>query len=486
MVLAADSTESTNGTESTSNTDNSETIDNMESSDETETSETTESAWEYETPISNDSMISGGSAVSVGNKIYYTGGTKRIGSDYVITNEVRIYDTNTKRWSFGTPFKTARGGHVSAVYNNKIYIMGGQAKNGITTTVEIYDINTDTWSQEKSMLYFESLMDCILVGDKIYVLNPDNTHNSNVQIYDIENDTWSYGVNLPEYLYQPRAAAIGDKIYVVARTSQNDGKQKPIYIYDTTTDSWSTTGTLLNSVHYTNCVAVGNKIYVTPYEDYKTVGGSNKTIIYDVTTNTWTQGPNLNEPRLNRDITLAGNKIYVIGGNNSNSKTTVESLVVDAPNDGTNDNKLSVLLNQGESVKLSVTSTPSDNSKYTWTSSDETVATVDENGVVTAVNTGKANIYAENTDDNFKEYIPVVVVEGTADETRLAVSLGLNQTKKLYLNDDYKNITWSSNDDSKVTVSDSGEITGIAKGLALINASYNDETYNIYVRVTNS
>ncbi|MCI1959978.1 MAG: Ig-like domain-containing protein [Clostridia bacterium] len=398
MVFAADSPESTNDTENTSSADNSETVDDMESS------ETTESAWEYEPKMSNYAGIAAGSAVSVGDKIYFTGGIL----DGETTNELNIYDTKSKSWSLGTPFKTARAVHISIAYNNKIYIMGGAVGNGITTSVEIYDIKTDTWTQGKNMLYSEAHICGVLVGNKIYVLSYNNKNNSNVQIYDIENNTWSYGTNFPEYLYQPRAAAIGDKIYVVTRNGQNN--EKPIYIYDTATDSWSTTGKLLNSYDDANCVAVGNKIYVAPLEDYKTGGDSNKTMIYDVTTNTWTQGPNLNEPRTTRMIVLVGNKIYVLGGVANVSKFTVESLVVDAPNDDTTDNKLSVLLNQGESVKLSVTGTPSDNSKYTWTSSDDTVATVDENGVVTAVNTGKANIYAENTESKFKEYIPVVVV----------------------------------------------------------------------------
>lgn len=235
-------------------------------------------------------------------------------------------------------------------------------------------------------------------------------------------------------------------------------------------------------------VPIGKKIYVFNYNNDKK---QNTLLSYNTQTDTWEESSvkltNLNSI-IGEESSAIGNKIYIIGGlDEVHNKyiNTVESLEINDADDSATP-QLSVLLNQGESVKLSVTSNLSDNTKYTWSSSDATVATVDANGVVTAVKPGKTSIYAENTGTKFKESIPVVVVEGTADETRLAVNLDLNQTKKLYLNDDTKNITWSSNDNSKVTVSDSGEITGKAKGLAIINATYNNETYKIYVRVTNA
>ncbi|WP_312353710.1 Ig-like domain-containing protein [Aminipila sp.] len=145
--------------------------------------------------------------------------------------------------------------------------------------------------------------------------------------------------------------------------------------------------------------------------------------------------------------------------------------------------KLSVLLNQGENVQLSTSYDLDNNKKYTWSSTNEAVATVDANGKVTALADGTADVYAQNADGTFKEYIPVKVVEGIADELRLAVHLKAGEKAKLYLTDDPGQVTWSSMDDSTVTVSADGQVTGVKKGLAIVKAELDRQTYQIYVRV---
>ncbi|WP_312353716.1 Ig-like domain-containing protein, partial [Aminipila sp.] len=78
--------------------------------------------------------------------------------------------------------------------------------------------------------------------------------------------------------------------------------------------------------------------------------------------------------------------------------------------------KISVLLNKNEEIQLSTYYELVKNANFTWSSANEAVATVDSNGKVTAIGVGDADIYAESADGTFKEYIPVKVVEGIADE----------------------------------------------------------------------
>ncbi|MBE6035669.1 MAG: Ig-like domain-containing protein [Clostridiales bacterium] len=122
-----------------------------------------------------------------------------------------------------------------------------------------------------------------------------------------------------------------------------------------------------------------------------------------------------------------------------------------------------MLLNEGENVQLSTSYDLENNKNFTWSSTNEEVATVDSNGKVTAVGVGDADIFAQNADGTFKEYIPVKVVEGIADELRLAVHLKIGEKAKLYLTDDPSQVTWNSMDDSTVTVSADGQITGVKK-----------------------
>lgn len=75
------------------------------------------------------------------------------------------------------------------------------------------------------------------------------------------------------------------------------------------------------------------------------------------------------------------------------------------------------------------------------------------------------------------------VVDGIADELRLAVHLSAGQKAKLYLADDPSTVTWSALDTAVASVSETGEVTAVKKGLCIVQGEINGEIYNIYVRV---
>ncbi len=68
-------------------------------------------------------------------------------------------------------------------------------------------------------------------------------------------------------------------------------------------------------------------------------------------------------------------------------------------------------MNVGDTVTLSAKVSPSDASvkTVTWYTEDESIATVDENGVVTAVSEGAVNIYALSDDGYYKSTCEVIV-----------------------------------------------------------------------------
>ena len=116
-----------------------------------------------------------------------------------------------------------------------------------------------------------------------------------------------------------------------------------------------------------------------------------------------------------------------------------------------------------------------------WSSDDPAIATVDNMGLVTAVSEGLTKVYARNS-DGFEEYINIRVMQG-ADEQRLTVHLTVGQKANLYLNEDTSAIAWESLAPEIVSVDNQGQITGVSKGMTLVNATYNGETHQIYVRV---
>ncbi len=144
---------------------------------------------------------------------------------------------------------------------------------------------------------------------------------------------------------------------------------------------------------------------------------------------------------------------------------------------------LCVLLEVDEEVQLSVTNRLADNLNLIWTSVSDTVTSVDINGKVTALAAGISKIWAKTADGKFEECINVRVVEKSSSEMRLAMNLKVGQTGRLYLNDDFDNINWSSMDPTIVSVDNNGTVTALGKGLAIVKAEYESEQHLIYVRV---
>lgn len=134
----------------------------------------------------------------------------------------------------------------------------------------------------------------------------------------------------------------------------------------------------------------------------------------------------------------------------------------------------------GESASLSVTIQPentTDDTRAVWTTSDEAVAVVDENGTVTAVDPGTAvitaavgtfratcqvNITAPLTDFHF-HFETLTLRNG--DSATLPVSYEpLNTTDAL-------NITWKSSNDNIVKVDANGKVTAVNPGTAVVRAT---------------
>ena len=144
---------------------------------------------------------------------------------------------------------------------------------------------------------------------------------------------------------------------------------------------------------------------------------------------------------------------------------------------------------EGENMQLTATVLPSNttNKTVTWSTSNSSVATVDNNGVVTAKSPGTAIIIAATTDGSNLAATCVV----TVTQRILATSITLNkksamltagETLKLFatvqpINATNRAVTWSTGNSSIATVNSNGLVTAISPGTVLITATTADGTY---------
>ena len=144
----------------------------------------------------------------------------------------------------------------------------------------------------------------------------------------------------------------------------------------------------------------------------------------------------------------------------------------------------------GETLQLTATIYPDSatNKTVTWKSSDKTVATVDESGLVTAVGNGTADITATTEDGNFKATCKVTVeipeLTLSLDKTELTLTQTEEQQKlTATVSDTEEKVTWLSSDPFVATVTRDGTVTAIANGTATITASAGDKTVSCTVEV---
>lgn len=150
--------------------------------------------------------------------------------------------------------------------------------------------------------------------------------------------------------------------------------------------------------------------------------------------------------------------------------------------------KLKMEKGDKETIKLTYDDDKLSGSKATWKTSKSSVATVNDDGVVTAKGKGTATITAK-----YKGYeVEVEVYVDTdssgkleADETSLSLKKGDRDTIQLTYDDERlsgSKATWKTSNSSVATVDD-GVVTAKGQGTATITASYKGDKVEIRVKV---
>ena len=141
-------------------------------------------------------------------------------------------------------------------------------------------------------------------------------------------------------------------------------------------------------------------------------------------------------------------------------------------------------INAGETKQVQAEVLPENANEKTlaWSSSDDTIATVDSNGNVTGISRGTATITAKATDgSNVNATCKVEVTQQVADislnKTELSLYIGREEKLTATVNPDNANdttLTWSSDNEDVATVDQNGNVKAISQGQAVITATAND------------
>lgn len=165
------------------------------------------------------------------------------------------------------------------------------------------------------------------------------------------------------------------------------------------------------------------------------------------------------------------------------SVTKYVEVTVYVPVTGVTLNKDKATLNRGETVRLEATINPEDASdrSVTWESDNPKVASVDGNGLVTALKKGTATITA-SAGGKSASFVVTVMVPITSFELKEGQDNALivkNKTLELVTmikpgadeTTDNTMVTWESSNEEVATVDENGVVTGLKEGTAVITGT---------------
>lgn len=153
-------------------------------------------------------------------------------------------------------------------------------------------------------------------------------------------------------------------------------------------------------------------------------------------------------------------------------------------------NKTSLGLSRGQSETLVATVSPDNatDKTVTWSSSDTALATVNQQGTVTAINGGVVVITAKSGEISASCAVTITVpVENIAlDKTNVTLEIGKSTTLTAIISPNDatdKSVSWSSSESTVASVDANGVVTAKAEGSAVITAKNGNKSASCSVTV---
>ena len=144
------------------------------------------------------------------------------------------------------------------------------------------------------------------------------------------------------------------------------------------------------------------------------------------------------------------------------------------------------------SLTATVTPALAEDKSLSWSTSDASVATVTDAGLVTCVGVGSATITVATVDGHKTATCsvtvnPVLVTGVRLNKTKMLLHISNSETLTATItpeNASDKSVTWSSDNPSVATVDANGRVSAVAEGLASIMVATADEKFVDYCIVT--
>ena len=223
------------------------------------------------------------------------------------------------RWQKLAAMPTARSGLAVAVYENKIYAIGGETAGGVSGVMEQYDVATNAWITFESKPVPVTDIKAAVIGGQIYL--PGGRLASGgltdvLESYDPSRNLWEKYAALPVSLSGYALVPYEGKLYMFGGW---DGQKylASVYEYDPEQDTWSVRSPMPTARAFAGAAIAGGSIYVMG----GTSGGKALAVNEEYmpehdtgATNPWVSRSPIPEARSAMGLASIADIIYMVGG----------------------------------------------------------------------------------------------------------------------------------------------------------------------------
>ena len=235
-------------------------------------------------------------------------------------------------WTKKAGLPTPRACASACVFNDKIYVMGGETVNKDLSVNEVYFPLTDTWETKQPMPTPRGGLLTCFVNDTIYALGGGNfQYTDKNEAYNPVTDSWMTKANLPLTWNGVYGDTVDGIIYIMG----GHYNRQDCFAYDPINDQWTQKTPIpsdgckgtLSATAYNGLIYTFGGVTNYPMGPMSTVN------VYNPKTDTWESRAKMPTTRYTLRTFLVDGKIYAIGGSQGigNSLSTVE--VYDPIND---------------------------------------------------------------------------------------------------------------------------------------------------------
>jgi N-acetylneuraminic acid mutarotase len=275
--------------------------------------------WEMRAPVPQPRTEV--SAAALDGKIYLIGGFAKEG----VTSRVEMYDPATDRWTLRASIPVALHHAAAAALNGKLYVVGGleggrswKPSSGLWE----YDPRTDRWSAKREMPTARGALGVGVWEGKLYAVGGlgatrpfELLGNSGAnEVYDPATDQWQKKAPLPTPRDHLAVAVVNGKIHAIGGRFNSDYSENLAlhHLYDPAMDRWSEAAPLPKPRSGIASAVLNGKIHVFGGEAPQGTFADNDA--YDPAANKWQSAPPMPTPRHGLGAATVGDRIFVIAG----------------------------------------------------------------------------------------------------------------------------------------------------------------------------